>query len=374
MIEVFGARANNLKDISVVIPHDRLTVVTGLSGSGKSSLAFDTVYAEGQRRYIETFSSYARNFLDNVQRPDVDKITGLSPVISISQKTTNRNPRSTVGTVTEIYDFLRLLYARIGEAHSYLSGEKMVKYTEEKIIDMLRHDYADHKIYILAPLVRNRKGHYRELFDTIRRKGFLYARVDGELVELRPRYKVDRYKNHTIEVVIDKLKVKACTEPDSNPDDDRLRRTVLTAFRQGDGMLTILDADTNEDRHYSKHLMCPITGISYRDPSPHDFSFNSTQGACPHCNGLGVVNDIDIDKVIPDRQKSIRNGGIVPLGKAKNSLIFTEIQSLLMAYDCDLDTPISNMPDEAINEILQGSARDIRIPAELIHTTNDHFV
>ncbi|MBQ7742741.1 MAG: excinuclease ABC subunit UvrA [Bacteroidaceae bacterium] len=373
-IVIWGARANNLKSVDVQIPHDRLTVVTGLSGSGKSSLAFDTVYAEGQRRYIETFNAYARNFLDNVQRPDVDKINGLSPVISISQKTTNRNPRSTVGTVTEIYDFLRLLYARIGEAYSYASGQRMVKYTEEKIIDMLSHDYAGRRIYILAPLVRNRKGHYRELFDNIRRKGFIYARVDGELIELKPHYKVDRYKNHTIEVVIDKLRVSAPDSPNADSEHDRLRRTVLTAFRQGDGMITVLDADNKEDRHYSKHLMCPVTGISYRDPSPHDFSFNSTQGACPHCNGLGVVNDIDIDKVIPDRSKTISEGGIVPLGKKKNSLIFIEIQSLLKYYDCDLDTPLEDIPDEAINEILQGSTRDVRIPAELIHTTNDHFV
>ncbi|MBP5731485.1 MAG: excinuclease ABC subunit UvrA, partial [Bacteroidaceae bacterium] len=373
-IEIWGARANNLKNVDVQIPHDRLTVVTGLSGSGKSSLAFDTVYAEGQRRYIETFNAYARNFLDNVQRPDVDKINGLSPVISISQKTTNRNPRSTVGTVTEVYDFLRLLYARIGEAYSYASGERMVKYTEEKIIDMLSHDYAGHRIYILAPLVRNRKGHYRELFDNIRRKGFLYARVDGEMVELKPHYKVDRYKNHTIEVVIDKLRVSNDDSPFAENEHERLRRTVLTAFRQGDGMITVLDADNNKDRHYSKHLMCPVTGISYRDPSPHDFSFNSAQGACPHCNGLGVVNDIDIDKVIPDRNKSIGDGGIIPLGKKKNSLIFIEIQSLLKYYDCTLDTPLNEIPDEAINEILQGSTRDVRIPAELIHTTNDHFV
>lgn len=380
-IEIWGARANNLKNINVRIPHDRLTVITGLSGSGKSSLAFDTIYAEGQRRYIETFNAYARNYLDNVQRPDVDKITGLSPVISISQKTTNHNPRSTVGTVTEVYDFLRLLYARIGEARSYLSGEKMVKYTEERILDMLRHDYSGKRIYILAPLVRNRKGHYRELFDNIRRKGFLYARVDGEMIELKPRFKVDRYKNHTIEVVIDKLRIQASPQAQTthsgenkSPDNERLRLSVQTAFRHGDGMLTVLDADTKEERYFSKHLMDPATGLSYRDPSPPDFSFNSTQGACPLCKGLGFVNSVDIHKVIPDPAKSIRQGGIAPLGKYKASLVFIEIQSLLAAYDCDIDTPLKDIPPEAIQEIMQGSTRDIRIPAQLIHTSNDQFV
>lgn len=373
-IEIWGARANNLKNINVRIPHDCLTVITGLSGSGKSSLAFDTIYAEGQRRYIETFNAYARNYLDNVQRPDVDKITGLSPVISISQKTTNRNPRSTVGTVTEVNDFLRLLYARIGEARSYISGEKMVKYTEEKILDMLLKDYAGKRIYILAPLVRHRKGHYRELFDNIRRKGFLYARVDGEMIELHPRFKVDRYKNHTIEVVIDKLRIDNPNNAEKNPNYERLRKSVLTAFRHGDGMLTVVDADTNKERYFSKHLMDPATGLSYHDPSPQDFSFNSTQGACPVCKGLGVVNTIDIHKVIPDPSLSIRQGGIAPLGKAKTSLVFIEIQSLLATYDCDLDTPIKDIPDEAIQEIMQGSTRDIRIAAALIHTTNDQYV
>jgi excinuclease ABC subunit A len=370
-IVISGARTNNLQNISLRIPHNKLTVITGLSGSGKSSLAFDTIYAEGQRRYIETFAAYARNYLDNVQRPDVDKITGLSPVISIDQKTTNRNPRSTVGTVTEIYDYMRLLYARIGVAYSYESGEKMVKYTEEKIIRMIQEEYAGRKIHILAPLVRNRKGHYRELFDSIRRKGFIHVRVDGELIELQPNYKVDRYKKHTIEVVVDRLKIK---EAPSEDDEVRLRRTVVAAFRQGGGVISVLDADNGHERYYSKHLMCPVTGISYHDPSPHDFSFNSSQGACPHCNGLGVVNDIDIKKVIPDSSLSIRKGAIVPIGKFKNSLVFAEIQSLLALYDCDLDTPVDEIPEEALAEIMQGSTRDIRIPAAAAHTVGDQFV
>ena len=370
-IVIAGARTNNLQDISLSIPHNKLTVITGLSGSGKSSLAFDTIYAEGQRRYIETFAAYARNYLDNVQRPDVDRITGLSPVISIDQKTTNRNPRSTVGTVTEIYDFLRLLYARIGEAYSYASGEKMVKYTEERIIRMVQEEYAGRKIYILAPLVRNRKGHYRELFDSIRRKGFIYARVDGELIELQPNYKIDRYKKHTIEVVVDRLKIKDEVCP---TDEVRLRRTVLAAFRQGGGVISVLDADNGNERYYSKHLMCPVTGISYHDPSPHDFSFNSSQGACPHCNGLGTVNDIDMKKVMPDGCLTIRNGAIAPIGKFKKTLIFAEIQSLLAMYGCDLDTPVDEIPEEALAEIIQGSTRDIRIPASSAHTAGDQFV
>ncbi len=370
-IVVVGARTNNLQNISLSIPHNKLTVITGLSGSGKSSLAFDTIYAEGQRRYIETFAAYARNYLDNVQRPDVDRITGLSPVISIDQKTTNRNPRSTVGTVTEIYDYLRLFYARIGEAYSYESGEKMVKYTEERIIRMIQEEYAGRKINILAPLVRNRKGHYRELFDSIRRKGFIHVRVDGELIELPPSYKVDRYKKHTIEVVVDRLKVK---EETSESDETRLRRTVVAAFRQGGGVISVLDADNGHERYYSKHLMCPVTGISYPDPSPHDFSFNSSQGACPHCNGLGTINDIDIKKVIPDSKLTIRKGAIAPIGKFKKSLVFAEIESLLALYDCDLDTPVDEIPEEALSEIMQGSARDIRIPAAFAHSTSDQFV
>ncbi len=298
LINVYGARVHNLKDIDVEIPRNSLTVITGLSGSGKSSLAFDTIFAEGQRRYIETFSAYARNFLGGLERPDVDKITGLSPVISIEQKTTNKNPRSTVGTTTEIYDYLRLLYARAGVAYSYLSGEKMVKYTEEQIIGLIHRDYQGKKIFMLAPLVRTRKGHYKELFEQVRKKGYLYVRVDGEVREIVHGMKLDRYKNHDIEVVIDKLVV-------SEKDDKRLKQSVATAMQQGEGLIMIYDADTREVRHYSKRLMCPVTGLSYKEPAPHNFSFNSPQGACPRCKGLGYVNLIDVDKVIPDRNLSI---------------------------------------------------------------------
>ena len=290
-INVWGARVHNLKNVDVEIPRNKLAVITGLSGSGKSSLAFDTIFAEGQRRYIETFSAYARNFLGGMERPDVDKITGLSPVISIEQKTTNKNPRSTVGTTTEVYDYLRLLYARAGEAYSYLSGEKMVKYTEARILELITEQYLGKRIMILAPAVRSRKGHYKELFEQIRRKGYLYARVDGEVKEVLPGMKVDRYKNHNIEIVIDKMKV-------SNTDEERLRQSVATAMTQGDGLILILDADTNEVRHYSKRLMCPVTGLAYREPAPHNFSFNSPHGSCPRCKGLGVVNLIDVDKVL----------------------------------------------------------------------------
>ena len=312
-IEVLGARVHNLKNIDVDIPRHALTVITGLSGSGKSSLAFDTIYAEGQRRYIETFSAYARNFLDNLERPDVDKISGLSPVISIEQKTTNKNPRSTVGTVTEIYDFLRLLYARAGEAYSYASGEKMVKYTEEQIIELLLSHYADHRVYLLAPLVQQRKGHYKELFESVRKKGFINVRVDGELRSLETGMRVDRYKNHDIELVIDKLKVQA-------KDEERLKKSVQQALSQGDGLMLVLDADDETVRYYSKRLMCPVTGLAYREPAPHNFSFNSSQGACPKCKGLGVVNVIDREKVCPDPKLSIKKGALVPLGKRSTRL------------------------------------------------------
>ncbi|WP_296122973.1 excinuclease ABC subunit UvrA [uncultured Bacteroides sp.] len=366
-INVYGARVHNLKNIDAEIPRNSLTVITGLSGSGKSSLAFDTIFAEGQRRYIETFSAYARNFLGNLERPDVDKITGLSPVISIEQKTTNKNPRSTVGTTTEVYDYLRLLYARAGEAYSYLSGEKMVKYTEEQILDLILKDYKGKRIYILAPLVRSRKGHYKELFEQVRKKGYLYVRVDGEVREALPGMKLDRYKNHDVEVVIDKLVV-------ADKDDTRLKNSVATAMRQGDGLLMILDAQTDSIRHYSKRLMCPVTGLSYREPAPHNFSFNSPQGACPKCKGLGVVSQIDIDKVIPDRELSISEGAIAPLGKYKNSMIFWQIAALLEKYEATLKTPVRELPDDALDEILYGSDECIKIKSSLIGTSSDYFV
>ncbi|MBO7141184.1 MAG: excinuclease ABC subunit UvrA [Prevotella sp.] len=371
---VYGARVHNLKNIDVEIPRHSLTVITGLSGSGKSSLAFDTIFAEGQRRYIETFSAYARNFLGGLERPDVDKITGLSPVISIEQKTTNRNPRSTVGTTTEIYDYMRLLFARAGRAYSYMTGEPMVKYTEERVIDMIQHDYAGHKIYILAPLVRSRKGHYRELFESIRRKGFLHVRVDGDIVEIRQGMKVDRYKNHDIEVVVDKLNLPPTPSEEGGIGDERLKHTVQLAMKQGDGLIMILDKDSGRVKYYSKRLMCPTSGISYSDPAPNNFSFNSPQGACPRCKGLGVVSEIDINKIIPDRSKNIREGGIVPLGKYKNQMIFWQIDALLKKYECDLSTPISQLPEEVLNEVLYGALNDVRIDKELVHTTSDYFV
>lgn len=372
-IQVWGARVHNLKNIDVQIPRHSLTVITGLSGSGKSSLAFDTIFAEGQRRYIETFSAYARNFLGGMERPDVDKITGLSPVISIEQKTTNKNPRSTVGTTTEIYDYMRLLFARAGRAYSYATGEPMVKYTEEKIIDMIQRDYAGRKILILAPLVHSRKGHYRELFESLRRKGYLHVRVDGEIQEVTQGMKVDRYKNHDIEVVIDRLAVKETTDDSAKPD-ERLRKTVAMAMKQGEGLLMIQDYETGAVKHFSRRLMCPTTGISYSDPAPNTFSFNSPQGACPRCKGLGYINEIDLGKVIPNRKVSIHDGAIAPLGKYKNQMIFWQIDAILHKYDCDLKTPVNDIPDEALNEILYGSLDSVRIDKDLVHTSSDYFV
>lgn len=366
-IEVWGARVHNLKNIDARIPRHSLSVITGLSGSGKSSLAFDTLYAEGQRRYIETFSAYARNFLDNLERPDVDKITGLSPVISIEQKTTNKNPRSTVGTVTEIYDFLRLLFARAGTAYSYVSGEKMVKYTEEKVVDLILERYEGHKVYLLAPLVRSRKGHYRELFESVRKKGFLTVRIDGELKEVVSGMKVDRYKNHDIEVVVDKLAVQ-------EKDRERLEKSVRATMQQGQGLIQVLDNATNEARYYSKLLMDPVSGISYREPAPNNFSFNSTQGACPKCKGLGYISVIDREKVVPNPKLSIRDGGLAPLGKYRNALIFWEIEALLLKYDCTLKTPIEEIPDEAMDDIFNGTTERLHIPGSIMHTTDDHYV
>ena len=366
-INVWGARVHNLKNIDVEIPRNTLTVITGLSGSGKSSLAFDTIYAEGQRRYIETFSAYARNFLGGMERPDVDKITGLSPVISIEQKTTNKNPRSTVGTTTEIYDFLRLLFARAGKAYSYETGEEMVKYTEEKVVEMIHERYTGHRVFILAPVVKNRKGHYRELFEQMRRKGYLNARIDGKICEITEGMKVDRYKNHDIEIVIDKLAV-------SDKDNERLKNSVKVAMRAGDGLIMILDKDTDTTKHYSRHLMCPTTGMSYGDPAPNKFSFNSPQGACPRCKGLGNINVLSLEKIIPDRKASIYNGAILPLGKYKNQMIFWQITAILKKYDLDIKTPVEDIPTDAMDEILYGTLENVRIDKELVHTSSDFFV
>ena len=356
-ITVWGARVHNLKNIDVEIPHNRLTVITGMSGSGKSSLAFDTIYAEGQRRYIETFSAYARNMLGNLERPDVDKITGLSPVISIEQKTVNKNPRSTIGTTTEIYDFLRLLYARVADAYSYESGEKMVKYSTDKIIDLILDKYADCKIYILAPLVKNRKGHYKELFEQLIKKGYIYVRVDGNLCELTYGMKVDRYKNHDIELVVDRLKV-------CRLDYERLSNTIEKAFKQGDGQIMILDVDSGKVGHYSKSLMDPVTGLSYKEPAPHNFSFNSPQGACHRCKGLGYVNIVDREKIIPNDSLSIKQGAISAIGKYKNILIFWQIEAILQMHGFTIDTPVNQLTEEALDDIFNGTENSLVINKE----------
>lgn len=365
-VSVLGARVHNLKNIDVDIPHYKLTVITGLSGSGKSSLAFDTIFAEGQRRYLETFSAYARNMLGVLERPDVDKITGLSPVISIGQKTTNKNPRSTVGTSTEVYDYLRLLFARAADAVSYISGERMVKYSVEKILSMILDKYDGKKIYILAPLVKNRKGHYKDLFEQYRKKGYINVRIDGELREITFGMKLDRYKNHTVELVIDRLKV-------ARKDEKRLKDTVELAFRQGKDQLLILDATTDEISYYSKTLMDPSTGLSYLDPAPHNFSFNSPQGACHKCKGLGYVNLVDREKIMPDMSLSIKEGGVLPLGKYKNSLVFWQIAAICEKYGCDINTPLSELPEEALDDIMNGTDERLNIKTETL-STNNYFL
>ncbi len=366
-IEVLGAREHNLKNIDVSIPRYRLTVVTGLSGSGKSSLAFDTIYAEGQRRYMETLNAYARQFLGNMERPDVDKITGLSPVISIEQKTTNKNPRSTVGTVTEIYDFLRLLFARASEAFSYVTGEKMVKYTEEQILDIILESFRGEKINLLAPAVRGRKGHYRELFEQIRRNGYIYARIDGEIQEVVPGMRIDRYKNHDIEIVIDRLGVH-------EKERSRLKRSLSTAMKQGKGITMILEKDGTEPRYFSSQLMCPTSGISYNEPAPHSFSFNSPQGACPHCNGLGMINDVDIKKIIPDDSRSIRKGALLPVGPYRNALIFWQLEAIASRYGFTLDTPVKEIPEQALHCILFGSEEPLKLQNTPLGATSNYFL
>jgi excinuclease ABC subunit A len=367
VIEVLGAREHNLRNIDVSIPRNRLTVVTGLSGSGKSSLAFDTIYAEGQRRYIETMNAYARQFLGNMERPDVDKITGLSPVISIEQKSTNKNPRSTVGTITEVYDFLRLLFARVADAYSYVTGERMVKYTQDQILEIILDAFRGKKISVLAPLVRGRKGHYRELFEQIRRNGFIYARVDGEMQEVVPGMRVDRYRNHDIQVVIDRMTA-------GERDRDRLKKSLATAMQQGKGTTMILEKDSQEPRYFSSQLMCPTSGISYNEPAPHSFSFNSPRGACPACNGLGTVNDVDIRKLIPDDSKSIRKGALVPVGPYRNALIFWQLEAIARKYGFTLDTPVKEIPEEALHCILFGSEEPLMLQNTPLGATSNYFL
>ncbi len=364
IIEIFGARVHNLKNIDIQIPRDKLTVITGLSGSGKSSLAFDTIFAEGQRRYIETFSAYARHFLGALERPDVDKITGLSPVISIEQKTTNKNPRSTVGTTTEVYDFLRLLFARAGTAYSYNTGEEMIKYTEEEILNLIYKYYQGKRVFVLAPLVNNRKGHYKELFEQTNKRGYLHVRVDGEIREIKHGMRLDRYKNHNIEVLVDKLPIS------ENDDEKRLKSSIQTAMKLGGGIIMLMDKDTEEVRYFSRQLMCPTTGLAYAEPAPHNFSFNSPQGACPKCKGLGRINEIDIDKIIPNKKQNIAQGGITPLGKYKNSLIFWQIEAILEKYGKNIKTALKEIPEEALDEILNGCTERLNIKNESLGKSN----
>lgn len=363
MVCVYGARVHNLKNIDIQIPRDSLVVITGLSGSGKSSLAFDTIFAEGQRRYIETFSSYARYFLGNLERPDVDKITGLSPVISIEQKTTNKNPRSTVGTSTEIYDFLRLLYARAGDAYSYVTGEKMIKYTEDQILNLVLQEYEGNRIFLLAPVVKTRKGHYKELFENLRKKGYLNVRIDGEIREIVHGLKLDRYKNHDVEVVIDKLLV-------SEKEQKRLKQSLQIGMKQGDGVVLIMDKGAKNARYFSRKLMCPTSGISYNEPAPNNFSFNSPQGMCLRCKGLGQVNLVDDEKIIPNRNATIYEGGIIPLGKYRDSLLFWQIEAIAKKWDFTLKTPICEIPEEALDEILNGTEERLHIQNRSLGNSN----
>ena len=364
-LEIYGARVHNLKNVDLAIPRNKFVVITGLSGSGKSSLAFDTIYAEGQRRYMETFSAYARQFIGHLERPDVDKINGLSPVISIEQKTASRNPRSTVGTITEIYDFLRLLFARTADAYSFNTGEKMVRYTEEQIVELLLSSYRNQELCLLAPAVKGRKGHYRELFEQIRKQGYLKVRIDGEIREIRHGMQLDRYKIHDIEVVIDQVIL-------SEEARKRVMNSVALAMKQGKDQLIVLDQQTGTTRHFSRRLMCPTTGISYDEPEPNTFSFNSPYGACPTCNGLGTVSEIDLKKIIPDRTKSIRKGGIVPIGEYKNTWIFKQIEAISDKYGFDLNTPIAYIPDHGINVILYGSDEVFRVKNDYLGVTSTY--
>ena len=366
-IEVYGARAHNLKNIDVKIPREKLVVITGLSGSGKSSLAFDTIYAEGQRRYIETFSAYARQFLGGLERPDVDKIDGLSPVISIEQKTTNKSPRSTVGTITEIYDFLRLLFARAADAYSYNTGEKMVSYSDEQIKQLISTDFAHKKIAVLAPLIKSRKGHYRELFEQISKQGFVRVRVDGEIREIEKGMRLDRYKTHDIEVVIDRLLVNEKSEK-------RLEETIKTALYSGNNIMMVIDVDNEKPRYFSRELMCPTTGIAYPNPEPNTFSFNSPKGACPTCNGLGTTQKINLKKVIPDDSISIKNGGIVPLGEQKSSWIFKQIQNIAERYKFKLTDAIKDIPEDALNIILNGGNESFNIESKTVGVTRNYKI
>ena len=365
MLHIEGARMHNLQNVNLEIPRNQLVVITGLSGSGKSSLAFDTIYAEGQRRYMETFSAYARQFIGNLERPDVDRITGLSPVISIEQKTTSRNPRSTVGTITEVYDFLRLLFARASDAYSYNTGKKMVRYSEDQIINLIYKTYENQRIYVLAPLVKGRKGHYRELFDQVLRQGYIKVRVDGKVREIEPRMQLDRYKIHDIEVVVDQIKLDEKSL-------QRLRNSIRTSLSLGKGLLMVASYDDEKVRHFSKHLMCPDTGLSFDEPEPNTFSFNSPYGACPRCNGLGEVSEIDLNKIFPDKSLSIKKGGIAPLGEYKNNWIFSQMEAIGLRYGFDLNTAVEDIPDEGINTILYGSTDGYKVQKEFMGVTSTY--